>query len=626
MRLICLIFFCTTRVLAQSSEESLTEILTVWKNNPEAAASRLENLHQTTSSSKVSLASARLLAQAPVAHLKTKPALYAEYYLKNSSCADSKECFSLYRTVGDAYFESLDFKKAILWFSKGSKEDLIEDRDREYLVYKTAWAHLNANEAKPAYDLLLNWIVRKPDGLLREPMLVDLGRVYGEMLFSSAKSSVLPPPSLPTVSEMKFFSEGVLKSFLRSKPSVSAKESLYRTLLSKDLADQGVAVLVSSSVLTQAAPCEVMNVKPFMATERETDVRWYPFLQNCAVALLKSPKAESPEHFKILARWYQKMSNDLMNRWTLAKLFIKGRETELGCELYATESDSVVKAMPEWSKSWAQDFIDSCGASASLKIAVQTRMREWDQQGLLTLALNSSGVPLTTKTEWMKNKPLPLSTETKTSVTSLIQSFTDVEFFENYRNLCPPNEDGCAALAFERLRTARKPLDRVLTSYIMEFWSDFRTYSNGSSEAQALLFEKTLELKPPTYPDDPLFTDVQKIESLLKSDTFEFESLKTVWALPVGEDLKLIQKIEVLPMSASMTDEELIATVTDFQKVAKTNGDYPWKTKWSRRLAQKKLALSVQAFDAAAKSRGKTADERREWKNVGRLLKRWVRL
>lgn len=615
-----------------SDEDRLTAILSVQEQSAQSIK-QLEELHRSTKSPTVALKSAYVLAQSPTKWLSLSPSFYAEFYLKNDVCHKSEDCFSLYRAAGDGNFEKLNFKKASAWYEKGIADDKLAEKDREYLVYKNAWSNLNGKNPQKAFEILNDWLLVHTTSLLREPMMMDLGRIYGEMVFEKGLKVSTEKVKFQNLQDSKNFVEGLAKSFRRLKNIQTRRERFYEVLLQEPWGIEGLQTLWNLEAFRKAPGCEVMVVEPYVPATYRKEIRWAPYLQKCAIHVSDSTKVNAADKSKLL-QWMSEVSLDSMGLWGQAKLYAQLGKSTKSCEQFSQMAPQILIAqtLPNetetWVSSWLADYIKTCsqGTEAALFTkTIQEQRTQLQKNRLLGIVIESSLVAADLKLELLKT----WASEERQNALGSIHVFLSQKKPDEYETflvqLCPLTQTECKPLWWKHLDAGE--VDEPSVKRVAENWDAFKekilTDENSKKQWMTAFAVSSVDL--PSSSDD--FIVAAKNLRMSFHDGTEVKVSEAFGTLPVIQDLQLLQTLgKPAELDPPMSDEAMIGAIAEFQKTAGRMTKRKWSHEELKKSAQKKLSEHALFWQEQVRQRGNTPAEKKEWKQVAALIKKWEKL
>lgn len=358
--IVLLIIFMSPYSLATTDQQVFAEILTDWNHEKFDKIEALEKLFQKTKDIGVKKRAAMVLAYVPESALIQKPYVYAEFAASQPN-TDTIERRHFYRMAADGYFQMAQFKKAARLYELGSLLKKDYDTDKSYLEYKRAWCFLNLSQAKLAYQILHETILKTTDQGLKLPMLTDLGRSYGEAVLSlqtSQKSLAAYAPQ--SKQESKAFIDGLLKAFSRFP---NRSPLFYQLSLDPKWIEESLPMVLQLEWVQQQGPCEVMNIKEQLATSVKNHPHLLPTLDNCAIDLVSQKIKKPSGALKTVAQWMTQFSLDEFQKWTVQKLYTKANLQEEACKTATDNFPALVKTQPKWFDAWMTESVEQCKTS-----------------------------------------------------------------------------------------------------------------------------------------------------------------------------------------------------------------------------------------------------------------------
>lgn len=634
MRLVCniILFVFANAVFAETQTtdvDRLTELLASGQTS-QASIRQMEDLHQSTQTPSVAIKTAYVLAQSPASWLQQKPSVYAEFFLKKDSCVKAEDCFSLYRIAGDGHFESLRFSKASFWYEKGIADTKVDPKDREYLVYKNAWAYLNAKNPQKAFFILADWLNTHPSMLLREPMMTDLGRIYGEMVFVKNKDASAMLNRLKTTQpqDAKVLLEGVLKAFSRISSGNKGRELLYSILLRNSWSQEGLELLFTSQVFKETTPCEVMLAEPFVAKNQRSDVRWEPFLQKCAVFLSESGKKIKSQEFSRLAKWMGEVPMSLMGEWGRAKMLLLSGDSFQGCIQFSQMALQVLSSENSWKTSWLQDAINSCAnlsEGAEFTKMIQAQRDILQKQNLLSAITQSSKVALPLKIELLKAW---MTSDSQAALQEMSVVLADQPIKSRksvLEQLCPVSEKSCGPLWWNILRG--EELNENTLSQMVQAWDSIKNNllndEKQKSQFAAALMTSGVSLGSTS---DDFLEQIQQVREAFETGA-ELRLKADFSQMPAAQDALVLQGLGQPPQDMpEVLNEELITSLQKFQETANEFKKRVWSHGGLKKRAQQKIAQWAVYWQKQIALRKAKGAEKQEWKQVAGLLKKWEKM
>lgn len=608
MRLILFLYlsFYGLNLSAESDIETLTHLLTDWDPNSLARVQQLEELSFRTKSKEVSLRLALILAFTPEANLKVKPYVYANFALQHRKELQIDDLFSLYRIAGDGHYQDSDFRKAHKIYNTAIADKLIENKDREYFVYKNAWALLNLKQPRAAYQALKQWLEKNEPSFLRPPMMVDLGRSWGEAVFEKSKlisTADLYKPKSELESQQ--IVEGLLKSLQRSPTQI---DLFYKIYFAQNSASATLATVFEHPLIQKKGPCEIMNMKKFMQAQQMKIVLILPKLNECSVSLLQATSKISNQAYNEVADWMQFFELDVLQQWTVVRLLGQAKQLPKACDASFKMVPQILKTRPEWTSEWSKDLIRDCqkgisGNSFEQKILEQAAAWKTLHLQESLMALNS--LSLDTKKSllqaWFENQPP--KTETDQQLLLLALSGKPEQNQKTLEELCPPTEIRCTLLWTQQLIQSPQILKNIIdqdgflqkpNSPLFNFITTYKEFLNDR-ENKTLSPPKT----PIEFKNSQLNVDV---ETLMEITNYR-------------------QKIILENIENEKTAIEALAV---FQQQSSITGKHKWFSRAALNKAQYEISQVALHIKNQISALGKTKEEKKQWQLIAKTLNKWV--
>jgi hypothetical protein len=591
---------------ALTENEELTALLTNWDPQSLQRVQKMEELSSRTKSDEVALELALILAYAPETHLKVKPHLYADFALKHRKDLNVEDLFSLYRIAGDGFYENLEFKKARAIYQQAIADVKIEAKDREYFVYKNAWAHLNLLEPDQAYLILKKWLLEGGSTLLRNPMMVDLGRSWGEDTFGKNKlaSSDLYTPQ--NESERQQLTEGILKALQRAP---SQTEIFYKTFFAQEWSLLNLPTIIESPVIQKKGPCEIMNMKNKMSANLQQDSQLLAPLNSCAITLLKAKKTSS-HAYREISQSMQLHTLTPIEQWTVARLEDAAKRPAAACEISLKMIPTMLDVKPEWISHWWEDassFCDRGLVREDFQTKVLAQTSAWPKLGLKNTLIQSSQLTLATKKTLLQawESGSPSSTDDDRKIISELMASTDIkEKSKTLNELCPMEKKSCMELWDRQLDVSPQllidlidgstPVNKDSNSEAIRFVSEFRDYLATSGDAEV----KNLNV-PPAIVKAPIAQDIAVLQSL---ESYRRQQV----AIP------------------SLEEENAIQALSDFQTQSALGTRHKWSSKSARDKAKREISLVAIYLKNQTSLLGSSKEEKMQWKQIGQAMNKWV--
>ena len=354
------------------------------------------------------LRSSLILAYAPNSALQLKKRHdYALYYLKHSTSIPEKTRSSLYRLIGDAYFDQQNFEKASEYYTLLTQEK--DPLSQAYGEYRLGWISLNKQQADLAFLRWAKFIKSSGENLLKydqdlyQSIVRDLGRSWAEgveTLFAQNQPKDLTS-FLPQTPGMKKYSsefiDGIvlgLKRYAREDLINEFKNQLehtpYPSLVLQSLLKKGA--------LFKSFPCNIVHWIPHLPSTSIVDQPdLFLILNSCAKSIVEKKTCEKPESLA-----FQTFFNDI-------ELTDQQRLPRISLSVSCKNWDSACR-----------DFLELALENAQTK---NIRLADDVLQPLVNSCLNTFEAPPSTEAQ------AALQAQLRLKYTSLLSSYAEKRLF-----------------------------------------------------------------------------------------------------------------------------------------------------------------------------------------------------
>lgn len=587
--------------LAGTEQEQLASLLTNWKTEQSKSIAPLEALFRASKSQEIKNQIALVLAYVPEAQLQQKPHSYAHYAIESKR--DIPDPFSLYRIAGDGFYQNQEFLKASGIYTKASVLPSISNQDRDYFRYKNAWTYLNLKNPRKAFAILSLALKQSATDVLRQPMITDLGRIFGE---GALEKNELPPkkewftPSSP--SEAQWFVEGIGKAFQRSPQKFS---KFYEISFQQPWMEGAIPFVFEVEDVIARGACEVMKMRESMHSSVQKNIRLLPYISLCAEKLLNELSTPQKAYLDV-AKWFAMFELDVLQTWTLQKLFSKSKNTILACRGATENVEKITRQQPLWLITWLQESALDCKNADRLKDfeeKLSLQHEAWPKGEAQVSLLAIPELSYSLKLSILKNWSAVLSQkEAQNLLAELAKTVSVKEGSDLLIENCPTTASVCLGLWEQK---SRESLDWI------RYWLDSDKIPSVKDHA---ILAAWLTLRAQI--NDP--------STVLN----ELEISKTLQ--PVGEDIRNLQAMEknreALKSLEEASDEVFLQKLSHFQDQAKELARVAWTTQLTKSRAQQEVAKTAQLWQDQLQQRGKTADERAQWRQLAKIVHKWSRL
>lgn len=657
MRKVILTLFLLLSLNAYSIQEFPTEpILAIQQGKAyKEDYEWLERYFNTKATAEETPHLALLLAAAPEEFLEKSSHLYADYALRLSpGIAPDSLRIGLLRQAADGLFQEQSFARAQNYFDQAYELSIGDRQKREVFLYKSIWCDLNLDRPEVAYQRLKKYKDTTGFEHLKEPMLTDLGRSFGEAHY--AKKTVHLALDLKP-EEAEWFTNGLIKSARRSQQKWSA---VYPLLLS--LSQPSVAMeTAAKSGFFQDKPCVYFHrgLKP-QAMKKAALFQQEAIQKKVSLCAKQISQKKTDMKFQDLYAF----SGARTSPWTLALLMEKSGQKSKMCPTMIQDKERLVKEGGY--RVWIDKAMEVCSNSKEQSLHKDfygsLMTQKYVKEDLVATLEKLAALPAIAGlvlNGWLKENS---KTEKHQLLPKDIQNFISYYSEQDRRDLLE-SHFSMGSVAYQELwmkwtspKEWSKPVaQQYVASRLKEgatvpdpSWPDpinvmmehrlwrqtFQNWSwvqeNWSEKQQNYFYGKLLlSEKAQLSADFKVLKDPEARQSieLWISGRCDETACAQIASLPVYKDQKTQSKLQALleqePAEAKGL-QEMIPLVKNLREIYQVYQDHPWSSEELETSAQKALLARNQfLYERLRQLKG---DERSSGRMVARELKRWRRL